>query len=115
MSGGIGYMSDSSEVSGGLNYGKVVARGEELELGLDIGGALNPGFIVAASFSFQSLPNPNISTDTRPMGSPPRNPQLTMLALMAISIRIPRRAFTWAERLALLAFRSDRTRQREQQ
>ena len=91
MSGGVGYMSDSSQISG-LGDGKVVARGGGLVLGLDIGGALNPGLIVAASFSFQSLPNPNISTDTRLMPTP-RNPQLSMLALMGDFYPDPKTGF----------------------
>jgi len=93
MSGGLGYMSDSSEISGGLNYGKVVARGGGIAFGLDIGGALNPGFIIAASFSIQSLPNPNISTDTRPPGSPTRNPQVAMLALLGDFYPDPKTGF----------------------
>src|SRR6185436_16186623 len=47
-----------------------------------MGGALNPGFILAASFSFQSLANANLSNDTR-LVKDDHNPQVTMLALMA--------------------------------
>jgi hypothetical protein len=82
MSGGIGYLSDSSELSGGTNPGKVTARGGGVAFGFDIGGALNPGFILAASFSFQSLPDARLSNDTRLINQD-HNPQVTMLALMA--------------------------------
>jgi hypothetical protein len=82
MSLGAGYLSDSSDIKSGPSAGKVDARGGGVAFGLDIGGALSPGFILGGSFNFQSLGNANLANDTR-LIKDIRNPQVSMLAVMA--------------------------------
>jgi hypothetical protein len=67
---------------GARNPGNVSARGGGVTFGFDIGGALNPGFILAASFTFQALSDAKLSDDTRAIKES-HNPQVSMLALMA--------------------------------
>jgi hypothetical protein len=87
-------MSDNSELNGvgARNPGKVTARGGGVTVGFDIGGALNPGFILAASFMFQSLPDANLSKDTRALKET-HNPQISMLALLADFYPDPKSGF----------------------
>jgi hypothetical protein len=112
-------MSDSSEASGGNFYrGNVDAKGGGVAFGLDIGGALSPGFILAGSFAFQSLPNANLSNDTRVLApgasagggnTLSRNPQVSLLAVMLDFYPDPKQGFHVGGGLGLssLAVRGD--------
>jgi len=104
MALGLGFMTDSAKIEGGTDAGEVDAKGAAIALELAIGGALSPGFILAGSFTFQGLNNPQLSNDTRLM-RPDHRPQLTMLALMADIYPNPKRGFHFGGALGIASLR----------
>jgi hypothetical protein len=88
MAIGGGYMTETSKLAGGRYQGQVTAAGGGLGLDLAIGGAINPGIILAGSIAVTNVSNATLYNDSRSdtiTNEPFRSghdPQLTVLAML---------------------------------
>jgi hypothetical protein len=111
MAIGGGYMTETSKFGGARYDGKVTAAGGGLGFDLAIGGAINPGIILAGSIAVTNVSNATLYNDSRsnPMTHEPyrsgHDPQLTLLAMLLDVYPNPQRGFHFGGGLGVASLR----------
>jgi hypothetical protein len=111
MALGGGYLSDASKLQGSVYQGQVTASGGAIGFDLAIGGAVTPGFVLAGSFSVNTVGDATLKSDTRTNAatrqavSTAHNPELTMLALLLDDYPNPKSGFHFGGALGFASLR----------